>query len=156
LRASIHAPVDVVFDVLTDHEGKADVTAFRSSTLDRIGDPPPNRVGPIRTLTLIGRPISLVALVRPAINMLLRGVMKKAEIRLRVARAGRCFWRRTEPASADRTSWYPLLAAVRDRSVPPRARSSMMWMHESPLRAAERDHEPNGGRSHGLSHRVEY
>lgn len=137
LRASIAAPVDVVFDVLTDHRGQADVTALRSSTLEREGDPPPNGVGAIRRLTLLGPPIReqvtafepphrfaykmlsgvpvrsrtatvqltqqgtgtvltwqvdsipklpvpaavWSALVRPAINMLLKGVKKKAEAR---------------------------------------------------------------------------
>ncbi len=137
LQATIHAPVDVVFDVLTDHQGQADMTALRSSTVERAGDPPPNGVGAIRRLTLIGPPIreqvtvfepprrfaykmlsgvpvrnhigtvELVpqgastlltwqidstpklplppavwsALVRPPINMLLKGVKKKAETR---------------------------------------------------------------------------
>ena len=57
LRASIAAPVDVVFDVLTDHRGQADMTALRSATLEREGDPPPNGVGAIRRLTLLGPPI---------------------------------------------------------------------------------------------------
>jgi hypothetical protein len=137
LRASIAAPVGVVFDVLTDHQGQADRTALRSSTLEREGDPPPNGVGAIRRLTLLGPPIreqvtvfepphrfaykmlsgvpvrshtAIVeltqqgtvtvltwqvdsipklpvpaavwsALVRPVINMLLKGVKKKAEAR---------------------------------------------------------------------------
>jgi hypothetical protein len=137
LRASIAAPIDVVFDVLADHRGQADMTALRSSSLEREGDPPPNGVGAIRRLTLVGPPIReqvtvfeppqrfaykmlsgvpvrshigtvelatqdadtvltwqvdsipklpvpdaiWSALVRPAINMLLKGVKKKAEIR---------------------------------------------------------------------------
>jgi hypothetical protein len=57
LRTSIHAPIDVVFDALTDHQGQADMSAFRSSSLERAGDPPPNGVGAIRRLTLVGPPI---------------------------------------------------------------------------------------------------
>ncbi|MGO9892412.1 MAG: SRPBCC family protein [Solirubrobacteraceae bacterium] len=57
LRASIAAPVDLVFGVLTDHEGQSDMTALRSSSLEREGDPPPNGVGAIRRLTLLGPPI---------------------------------------------------------------------------------------------------
>ncbi len=57
LRESIAAPIDVVFDVLADHQGQADRTLLRSSTLERAGDPPPNGVGAIRRLSLIGPPI---------------------------------------------------------------------------------------------------
>jgi hypothetical protein len=137
LRESITAPIDIVFDVLVDHQGQADRTLLRSSTLEREGDPPPNGVGAIRRLSLVGPPIreqvtvfepphhfayemlsgvpvqshigivDLVqqgeatlliwqidsvpkfpmpsavwsALVRPAIQVLLKGVKKKAELR---------------------------------------------------------------------------
>jgi hypothetical protein len=57
LRESIAAPIEVVFDVLADHQGQADRTLLRSSTLEREGDPPPNGVGAIRRLSLIGPPI---------------------------------------------------------------------------------------------------
>jgi hypothetical protein len=57
LRASIAAPVDVVFDVLTDHRAQADMTALRSSTLEREGEPAPNGVGAVRVLSLVGPPI---------------------------------------------------------------------------------------------------
>jgi hypothetical protein len=57
LRASIAAPIDVVFDALTDHQGQAEMTVLRSSSLERAGDPPPNGVGAIRRLTLVGPPI---------------------------------------------------------------------------------------------------
>lgn len=57
LRASIAAPIDVVFDVLSDHRGQADMTALRSSTLEREGDPAPNGVGSIRSLRVLGPPI---------------------------------------------------------------------------------------------------
>jgi hypothetical protein len=57
LTASIAAPVEVVFDVVTDHRGQADMTALRSSILEREGDHSPNGVGAIRNLTLLGLPI---------------------------------------------------------------------------------------------------
>ena len=58
LLASIAAPVDLVFGVLTDHEGQSDMTALRSSSLERERDPPPNGAGAIRSLTLLlGPPI---------------------------------------------------------------------------------------------------
>ena len=57
LRRSIAAPIDVVFDVLTDHRGTANISVFRSSTLEREGEPPPNGVGAIRVLRLAGPPI---------------------------------------------------------------------------------------------------
>jgi hypothetical protein len=57
LHASIKAPIEVVFDVLTDHRGHAKMTALRSSTLERQGEPPPNGVGAIRVLSLAGPPI---------------------------------------------------------------------------------------------------
>jgi hypothetical protein len=57
LRASIVAPIDIVFDVLADHQGQADRTLLRSSTLEREGDPPPNGLGAIRSLSLVGPPI---------------------------------------------------------------------------------------------------
>jgi Polyketide cyclase / dehydrase and lipid transport len=54
LHKSIAAPIEVVFDVLTDHRGMARISALRSSTLEREGDPPPNGVGAIRALRLVG------------------------------------------------------------------------------------------------------
>jgi Polyketide cyclase / dehydrase and lipid transport len=57
LRESIAAPIDIVFDVLADHQGQADRTLLRSSTLERAGDPPPNGVGAVRRLSLVGPPI---------------------------------------------------------------------------------------------------
>jgi Polyketide cyclase / dehydrase and lipid transport len=57
LRKSIAAPIEVVFDVLTDHRGMAKISALRSSTLESEGDPPPNGVGAIRALRLVGPPI---------------------------------------------------------------------------------------------------
>lgn len=57
LRSTIAAPAELVFDVLTDHRGYAHLTALRSSTLEREGQPAPNGVGAIRVLKLAGPPI---------------------------------------------------------------------------------------------------
>ena len=57
LRASVSAPIETVFEVLTDHRGYANLTPLRSSTLEREGDPAPNGVGAIRVLSLAGPPI---------------------------------------------------------------------------------------------------
>jgi hypothetical protein len=57
LRSTIAAPVEVVFDVLTDHRGYSRLTPLRSSTLEREGEPAPNGVGAIRVLKLAGPPI---------------------------------------------------------------------------------------------------
>lgn len=56
-RALINAPIDVVFDVLTDHRAYADFTPVRSATLEREGVPAPNGVGAIRVLRLAGPPV---------------------------------------------------------------------------------------------------
>jgi hypothetical protein len=51
------APIDRVFDVMTDHRGIADyVWLCRRSILDREGTPAPNGVGAIRRLVAIGPP----------------------------------------------------------------------------------------------------
>lgn len=51
------APIETVFDAMTDHRGIADyVWACRRSTLDREGTPAPNGVGAIRRLVVIGPP----------------------------------------------------------------------------------------------------
>jgi hypothetical protein len=57
LNASISAPIEMVFDVLTDHRSYARLTPLRSSTLEREGAPDPNGVGAIRVLKLAGPPI---------------------------------------------------------------------------------------------------
>ena len=57
LREFVNAPIDVVFDVLTDHRAYSEITPLRSSTLEREGDPAPNGVGAIRRLSAIGPPI---------------------------------------------------------------------------------------------------
>ncbi|HEY8083404.1 MAG TPA: SRPBCC family protein [Solirubrobacterales bacterium] len=50
----IAAPVETVFEVLTDHRRYADLTALRKSELEREGEPAPNGVGAIRKLTAVG------------------------------------------------------------------------------------------------------
>ncbi len=57
IRASVNAPIEVVFDVLTDHRRYAEFTPLRSSTLEREGTPPPNGVGAVRVLELVGPPL---------------------------------------------------------------------------------------------------
>jgi uncharacterized protein YndB with AHSA1/START domain len=57
LQRSVAAPPEVVFDVLTDHRGYADVTPLRRVDLEREGEPPPNGVGAIRALHLVGPPL---------------------------------------------------------------------------------------------------
>lgn len=53
----VKAPPEVVFDVLTDHRGYADITLLRRAELEREGDPPPNGVGAIRVLRSVGPPL---------------------------------------------------------------------------------------------------
>ena len=57
LTATVAAPIDTVFDVLTDHRGYAEITPLRSVTLERRGDPDPDGVGAVRVLKLVGPPI---------------------------------------------------------------------------------------------------
>ena len=55
LTRTTTAPIETVFDALTDHRAIADhVWACRRSTLDREGIPAPNGVGAIRRLEAIG------------------------------------------------------------------------------------------------------
>ena len=52
------APIETVFDSLTNHRGIADyVWAVRRSTLDREGVPAPNGVGAVRRIEAVGPPI---------------------------------------------------------------------------------------------------
>ena len=69
LTRTIAAPVEVVFDVLTDHGGYAKLTPLRSSTLEREGSPDPNGVGAIRVFRLAGPPIreEVTAFERPTL-----------------------------------------------------------------------------------------
>ena len=58
LTARINAPIEVVFDVFTDHRGYARFTpGLRRVTLEHEGDPAPNGVGAIRALHAVGPPI---------------------------------------------------------------------------------------------------
>jgi uncharacterized protein YndB with AHSA1/START domain len=58
LTSRIDAPIDVVFDVLTDHRGYSRFSPlFRSVTLEREGDPAPNGLGALRAFHSVGPPI---------------------------------------------------------------------------------------------------
>jgi uncharacterized protein YndB with AHSA1/START domain len=58
LTRTTTAPIETVFDAMTDHRAIADyVWAVRRSTLDREGIPAPNGVGAIRRLEAVGPPI---------------------------------------------------------------------------------------------------
>jgi uncharacterized protein YndB with AHSA1/START domain len=57
LESDVAAPVELVFDVLTDHRGYSKITPLRSSTLEREGEPAPNGIGAVRVLKLAGPPI---------------------------------------------------------------------------------------------------
>jgi uncharacterized protein YndB with AHSA1/START domain len=58
LYRTVDAPIEVVFDVLTDHAGYAKIVPpLRSSTLEHEGRPAPNGVGAIRVLQVAGPPI---------------------------------------------------------------------------------------------------
>lgn len=50
----VAAPPELVFDLLVDHRGYAEITRLRRSTLEREGEPPPNGVGAIRVLSSLG------------------------------------------------------------------------------------------------------
>jgi uncharacterized protein YndB with AHSA1/START domain len=55
LKRTTTAPIETVFDALTDHRAIADyVWAVRRSTLDREGIPAPNGVGAVRRLEALG------------------------------------------------------------------------------------------------------
>jgi len=55
LRRTTTAPIEKVFDALTNHRGIADYVAMaRRSTLDREGVPAPNGVGAVRRIEALG------------------------------------------------------------------------------------------------------
>ena len=55
LTRTTTAPIEKVFDALTNHRGIADyVWAVRRSTLDREGTPAPNGVGAVRRIEALG------------------------------------------------------------------------------------------------------
>lgn len=64
----VGAPPEVVFDVLTDHRGYAEITPVRRAVLEREGDPAPNGVGAIRSLHGVGPPLreEVIAFERPS------------------------------------------------------------------------------------------
>lgn len=68
LERRISAPPEVVFDVLTNHRGYADITPVRRVELEREGDPAPDGVGAIRVLHTVGPPLreEIVAYERPS------------------------------------------------------------------------------------------
>jgi Polyketide cyclase / dehydrase and lipid transport len=57
ISKTVAARPETVFDLFTDHRNYAEITPIRSSELEREGDPPPNGVGAIRALRLVGPPI---------------------------------------------------------------------------------------------------
>jgi hypothetical protein len=57
LERTTTAPMETVFDVLTDHVGYASISAPRKCVLEQQGDPAPNGVGAIRRLHILGPPI---------------------------------------------------------------------------------------------------
>jgi uncharacterized protein YndB with AHSA1/START domain len=57
LVRTAEAPVETVFDVLTDHRAYASFTPLRRSELEREGTPAPNGVGAIRVLHSVGPPL---------------------------------------------------------------------------------------------------
>lgn len=56
-KREIAAPPEVVFEVLANHRGYADITPMRKAELEREGDPAPNGVGAIRVLSSVGPPL---------------------------------------------------------------------------------------------------
>ena len=68
LVREVAAPPEVVFDVLTDHRGYADITPMRRSVLEREGEPARNGVGAIRALHSVGPPLreEVVSYERPS------------------------------------------------------------------------------------------
>jgi Polyketide cyclase / dehydrase and lipid transport len=53
----VAASPELVFDVLTDHRGYADITPIRKVELEREGEPAPDGVGAIRALYSLGPPL---------------------------------------------------------------------------------------------------
>jgi uncharacterized protein YndB with AHSA1/START domain len=57
LEREVAASPEIVFDVLTDHRGYAEITPMRKVELEREGEPAPNGVGAIRVLRSVGPPL---------------------------------------------------------------------------------------------------
>ena len=68
LVREVAASPEVVFDVLTDHRGYADITPMRKSELEREGELAPDGVGAIRVLRSVGPPLreEVIAFERPS------------------------------------------------------------------------------------------
>lgn len=69
LTRTTTAPIETVFDALTNHRAIADyVWAVRRSTLDREGNPAPNGVGAVRRIEAVGPAIveEIIDYQRPA------------------------------------------------------------------------------------------
>jgi uncharacterized protein YndB with AHSA1/START domain len=54
---NVAAPPETVWEVVADLRGMSEYTKFRKVELEREGDPPPNGVGAIRVLHLVGPPV---------------------------------------------------------------------------------------------------
>ncbi len=57
IQKVVQAPIDVVFDVLTDHRAYSEFSPLRKVELVQTGLPAPNGVGAIRALHTVGPPI---------------------------------------------------------------------------------------------------
>ncbi|MFI9504004.1 SRPBCC family protein [Nocardia sp. NPDC052566] len=55
LTTTVPAPPAVVFEVLTDHRGYADITPLRAVDMERDGTPEPNGLGAVRVIYVLGR-----------------------------------------------------------------------------------------------------
>jgi uncharacterized protein YndB with AHSA1/START domain len=53
----VAAPLETIFEVLTDHAGYAAISPLRKSVLEREGEPAPNGLGAIRVLSAVGPPL---------------------------------------------------------------------------------------------------
>ncbi len=54
---TVAAPPETVWEVVADLRGMSEFTRFRKIELEREGDPPPNGVGAIRVMHLVGPPV---------------------------------------------------------------------------------------------------
>jgi uncharacterized protein YndB with AHSA1/START domain len=54
---TVAAPVETVWEVVADLRGMSNFTRFRRIELEREGDPPPNGLGAIRVMHLLGPPV---------------------------------------------------------------------------------------------------
>lgn len=54
---TVAAPPETVWEVVADLRGMSEYSRFRKIELEREGDPPPNGVGAIRVMHLVGPPV---------------------------------------------------------------------------------------------------